>query len=427
MIKIKYYTIAKNENGEDIKYEFDASIYPNEHIIKIKKEPSTEILTALYYNGYGYNLKLYDNKNKKILIHNLESIRETPKYHFYKFELLIIGSHIISNQIFNINKAIIYFTLLSNFKLVNNIPLLKYRIENNIDIQITNSQIILSKINLSENQIINIVTNIFEIISIICGHFPIVTYFDFFTANHSIKKYCKQRNYLITSAFDISNNKNLLASLNELDFCKTYELYKKTKLEVSNLPIQSFFIAQSNSHYYIDFKLVTMLQSLEGFYSKFYVKKIKSNNSIDPNKAVITPLKKFLKKYQKKLQCTDILKSKICNTLSYINKIDLRNYLEYILKKEYAQIIFDDEIKSKKESKYILPINDFISASINERNKLSHMNINSQKKYFTNSQSTVAYNKLKLLYRCSILEILDISIDKKLLLNSVNFIKNTYQ
>lgn len=427
MIKIKYCTTAKNENGEDAKYKFNASIYPNEHIIKIKKEPTTEILTAIYYNGYGYNLKLYDDNNKKILINNIEYIRETSKYYFYKFELLIIGSHNISNQIFNINKAIIKFTLLSNFKLVNNTTPLKYKIENNIDIKITNSNIILSKMNLSENQIINIITDIFEIISIICGYFPIITYFEFFTANHSIKKYCKQKSYLTTSAFDIDNNKNLLEYLNELDFCKTYHLYKDIKSHVNNLPIQSFFIAQSSSQYYIDFKLVTILQSLEGFCSKFYVEKIKNNRSIDQNKFVIKLLKKFLKKHQKVLQCTDVLKEKICNSLSYVNKIDLRNYLEYLLEKEYAQIIFDDEIKSQKESTYILPIKNFISVSINERNRLSHMNIDSQKKYFTIYQSTVAYNKLKLLYRCSILEILGININKKLLLNSVNFIKNTYQ
>lgn len=428
MIRIKYCTTAKNENGEDIKSPFNASIEPTKHIIKIKKDIISELITTIYYNGWGYNIKLYDDKNEKILIHNVEFIRETSTFSFYRFELLIIGSHNISEQILDINKAIIKFTLPYNFQLFNSDNIsLKCKIENNIDIEITNTQIILSKINLNENQIRNIILNISEIISIIYGSFPVITSFEFFTQNQIIKKYCEQKGYLNTSEFDIDNNQILFGYLNNLDFCKIYNLYKEIKLKSHKLPLQGFFVAQSSTQHYIDYKLVTMLQSLEGFCSKFYVEKIKDSNLINQNKSVIKTLKKFLKKHQKILQCTDALKEKICNSLGYINKIDLRNYLQYLLKKEYAQIIFDDEIKSKEETKYILPIKDFISISINERNKLSHMDIDFEKKYFTIYQSTVAYNKFKLLYRCSILEILGININNTLLLKSVNFIKNTYQ
>lgn len=428
MIKIKYCAITQNENDEDVKHPFNASIEPIMHIIKIKKDTISNIIAPLYYNMCGYNIKLYDNKNKKILLHNVEFIKETPQYSFYKFELLIIGTHNISEQISNINKAIIKFTLPYNFKLFNKYnDFLKCQIENNIKVEITNSKIILYEIDLNEDQIKDIIINIFEIISIIYGSFPIVNYFEFFTQNQIITKYSEQKGYLNTSEFDIDNSQNLFSYIHKLDFSKVYNLYNDIKLKLNKLPLQGLFIAQSNSQYYIDYKLVTILQSLEGLCSKFYVEEVKDNDSITQSKFVIRALRNFLNKYQTVLQCTNNLKEKIYSSLGYINKIDLRNYLKYLLKKEYSQIIFNTEIQAKEETKFILPIKEFISVSINERNKLSHMDINPKKRYFTIYQSTVAYNKLKLLYRCAILEILEITISEQLLSKSVNFIENTHQ
>ena len=243
MIRIKHCTLGTDDSGKDKLNDIEAFIYPEKHNIKIKKNSSLDILLTVYNNAYNYKLKLYDENKTKVLVYNLKLIQETKNYYIYKFELLIIGTHIVE-ELFNITKAIVNFSLLSNSVLTDNNKELKYKIKNNIKLQITNEKIILQGMNLNEEEIIKLIKNIFELIAIIYGSFPKVNNFTFFNDKDKIQKYAKQTGYLNTSNFDINNNSPLYKFSEISNFDDLYNRYEDLKDKISDLPLEGFFAAQ---------------------------------------------------------------------------------------------------------------------------------------------------------------------------------------
>ena len=91
MLYIRKFIVGYKDDIPQIE-ELKATIDIEKRIIKIKKS-SYDIIIAAIHNGWGKCLKLYDDKNKEVLVNYLKYIKETPQYIFYNFELLIIGTH----------------------------------------------------------------------------------------------------------------------------------------------------------------------------------------------------------------------------------------------------------------------------------------------------------------------------------------------
>ena len=424
MIKITKYISAYEDNGKEVIDDIEAIIDEFKQRISIRRNELVELLITLN-SAYISELKLFDDTGVKILLQHIEEVDKNDEYITFLYELLVIGTHIKEENTIA-NKVTVKFDLLSSEKII--IPenkVIKTKIENDIILEITNNTITLYKENLQEKEITEIVLkNIFEIISILHGSFPKVKYFEFFQNDNTIKVYGKQNGYLNTSEDNIIMNKKLIDLSDISNFNTVYDLYKNMKDEIRELPLQGFFISLSENQYYIKYKLCNLLQSLEGFCSKYYNDCIEKEE-LKKNKAITKILTNFLKKYQKRIECSDKFKEKICSSLGYAAKtINLREYLEYLLKNDISKIIFEDELKATEESKYILPIKSFIKISVDERNRLSHMDNKKNTKYFTKYQARMAYEKYKLLFRYIVAEKIAVGVNKNVISNHIQHYKN---
>lgn len=424
MIHIKKILVGNNET-----LDFNAIIDTSNKTIKLENDSSKSQILGIIYNSYNQSLKMLDVNNREILIYSLHYINDTKKYSMYKFDFLIIGTF---NRlpIQNINKVYISFQLLNTSKLfINNDKNINFEI-NNTKIIISNQYIEMFSQGLSEENIVEIIQNIFEIIAIIYGSFPKINYFEFLTTNNErIKKYFKAEGYISSSNDNVIFNQKLIDFSYIENFSEVYSLYIDMKKKLNKTPIQGFFISQSSTQYYIDYKLVLLLQSLEGFCSKYYSKTIKERKAKE-NKIIldniINPIEDFINENQKRMNCSDDLKGKLLSSLKYpIKKIDFRVYLEYIFETDFAKSIFSTEISLEKSSTIILSKNDFISISVNERNRLSHMNTHKKNVYFTKEQYRPAYEKYKLIFRCLILKELNLKVTDDTLKNMTNHIERS--
>ena len=406
MLYIKKFIVGYEDDIPQIE-ELKATIDIEKRIIKIKKS-SYDIIIAAIHNGWGKCLKLYDDKNKEVLVNYLKYIKETPQYIFYNFELLIIGTH-QENYLKNVEKLAVKFELLSAKKLfLDDSQNIQCTIENGINLLIKNDRIILNNMQLDEKIISQILTNIFEIIAIIYGSFPKIKLYEFITGKKKIYKYADPIGYLNSS----NRENNKLKDFSYLkDFSKIYEQYVVLKETINRLPLQGFFNTQSVTQVYIDYKLSNLLQSIDGFSSVIYKPLIKENKrmKIEKKKNISSKIKEYLKSNKMEWNCSDEEYKEFCDSISHsVSKIEFKDFLEYLFDKEYSKKIFCEEINITEENNYTMPKEIFIITSVNERNRLSHMSYDKRKKYFTLNQLQTAYDKYSLLFRCMILEYLNI-------------------
>lgn len=406
MIYIKKFIAGYKDDIPQIE-ELKATIDIEKRMIKIRKS-RYDIIIALIYNGWEKSLKLYDNKNKEILVNSLKYIKETSQYIFYTFELLIIGEH-KEKYLENVEKLTVEFKLLSAKKLFLNDSLyIKCTIENGINLLIKNDKIVLDNICLDEKKILRILTNIFEIIAIIYGSFPKIKLYEFIAGRRKIYKYADQIGYLNSS----NGENNKLKDFSYLkDFSKIYEQYVALKEIVNRLPLQGFFNSQSATQVYIDYKLSNLLQSIDGFSCVIYKPLIKEDKKIqiDHKRKISDKIKEHLESNKLEWNCSKEEYNEFCDSISYsVSKIEFKEYLEYLFNKEYSKKIFHEEINLTEENDYTMPQKIFINTSVNERNRLSHMSYDKKKKYFTLNQLQTAYDKYSLLFRCMVLEYLNV-------------------
>ena len=130
---------------------------------------------------------------------------------------------------------------------------------------------------------------------------------------------------------------------------------------------------------------------------------------IEKKKNISSKIKEYLKSNKMEWNCSDEEYKEFCDSISYsVSKIEFKDFLEYLFDKEYSKKIFCEEINITEENNYTMPKEIFIITSVNERNRLSHMSYDKRKKYFTLNQLQTAYDKYSLLFRCMILEYLNI-------------------
>ena len=98
--------------------------------------------------------------------------------------------------------------------------------------------------------------------------------------------------------------------------------------------------------------------------------------------------------------------------------------------KEYSYKIFEEEIylsvlnkeeKEKFKCNLYVDKESFLTKSINERRKISHMS--KKENVFKNLQGLIAYYKWLLIYRITIIKELGTNIDESMLQNCINRIR----
>ena len=406
-MKINYILI------NNIEEKIDAYINFNKKILNIT---SKLYAFKIYINLMnGKELILKSDSGILITLYGINLLSDKKNYKFtFKNALIGINGY---NNLTNISYCKIKIKYLSNNKIFNNPNNnKKIIIPGNYTIKITNNHIFFSNCNLSFEIISQVLFNVINLIYFITGKTIIVQEILYNQNDNFIKEIRDEPNFY---KIDIQNDQALVNISEIKDFSKVYNDYIYLTKKVKKLPIQAFFIAKDNINI-IELKLVTILQGLDGLCQNLYNKCI----ALKYPKDIFNKKKKEIKKALTTLVNYDLLND-ICNKIGGINGIEFKDYINYIINDTFfGKIIFYDEINKVNDCTKFYCIDDFKRKTINERNRFSHMNNDSNKDYLNNEEYIYFYLKYKLTYRCCILSSINIEIDNTLLFNNTYRIKN---
>ena len=405
-MKIKQIIELRNIENEIIDLDIENRILLITFSDYIKQQ-----MIALRIWGIEKNIHVITDDDRIITLVNM--ISYTTDYEklisYIKFDHMFIRINIENEKIGNINKYIVTFENKNITKENKHFGYNNYQITLGKNfVEITDE---LQK--RDSNEYLNAFLEIYELICLFIGYFPPIKKIEIYIDNNVIEEY-GDLVYLYYSSNDIIHNSFSLVDINDVNnFDKIMKVWKNLKEEVGKYPILGLFISQMKENHYLEYILVTLLQSIDG-YGCVKIKNKLSEKS-EKDKRIIEFLLESIN------LCVEINKKDKEKVRKYINNYHdpcFEDTLRYLIDdNNFSKKIFFEEIylnklyknEDKNECGLYIEKNSFLIKSVNERNKVSHMSIKTNT--FNNLQSKIAYYKWLLTYRVIIIRELGIDIN----------------
>ena len=391
-------------------YFIDINVKKNENKINIiiKNPMQIEIIETILnqLNGNMY-LKLDDNTkiSLKNYIFKIEYDDDnTNRYISVISQFIYIGKEYVVDDIINIKSVTICF---GDSKIVN-LDFSIARILNwNFSSKFKNNDIVFKKNifeirfqeHVKKSEIKDTFYSFIELLWIFYGFVPNIKFIQYETENIIINEYFKMV-YLYYTSKEFLLNLNKLIDISKLknleSLISKWDSFKEEHLE----SFLGIMYAQMKDNKYSDMKLCNVLQSIDGFSQKLF----KDKGSEEKAK-YIDNIINLLEDSNYKEDITNILKD--------AKKQSFRERIKELLELESCNLIFYEEkilgnkfINKKNECKVFYKENKFLSKSLNERNRLSHMV--KKEDLFSNVERKFYYWKYILLYRMIVIDYLNI-------------------
>lgn len=416
-MKIKEIVEFKSLQNEKINLNLEEKILSIYFMDRDKKQ----VLLFKFLN-YRKNLHLISENGQDITLIKMKSCNtdDNSLILYFKFENIFIGCNIDEDLINDVNKYIVKFKKVSMIKSNKCFEHNDYKCILGKDfVELTNIFSLKNSEEFLEEFLV-----IYELICLFIGYFPKIEKIELYNRDSIIKEY-SELVYMYNSSIDTNHNRFSLVDINKIsDFRKIVQNWEKIKIEVGNYPIWGIFVSQMEYNHYLDYILVVLLQSIDGYCEVKFKEQI--TNKSEKDKKIINYLTECINK-NNEIKNSD--KKKIVKYLEKYHSPCFQDYLEYLINnnKEYSDKIFSEEIylnllsQEELNCKLYVNKNTFLVKSINERRKISHMS--KKDNVFENLQSLIAYYKWLLLYRIVIIKELGISIDEFMLQNCINKIR----
>jgi len=243
--------------------------------------------------------------------------------------------------------------------------------------------------------------NFFELVFLFYGYFPKISKISVKTYSGEILSINKEKylTYKYVSSKQHKKTYNKLIDINEINNLSDI---MNNWIELKNdlgLCISGLLMAQMDDLKYIDVINVVLLQSIDGYITnKIYLNKYENTNVNIGN--IDNPKYKLMK------NCTTREKENI----HFSEKLK-------IFIKDYIQLIFDKE-SNNNCNRFNNVFDEFIIKCVNSRNRLSHMNYDASKKYFTGIENIYAFYKLLLIFRLNLIH--DLTLEKFIIKSNIN-------
>lgn len=416
-MKIKQIIELKNIENEIINLNIENRVLSITFSDHIKQQ-----MIAFRILGIEKNLHVITDDNRIITLVNMISCNTDDEelISYIKFDHIFIGANIEDEKIDNIDKYIVIF---ENKNITKENKYFKY---NNYQITLGNNFVELTdKLQKGDSdEYLSVFLEIYELICLFIGYFPLIKKIEIYIDNNVIEEY-GDLVYLYYSSNDIIHNSFSLVDINDINnFDKIIKVWKNLKEEVGKYPILGLFISQMKDNHYLEYTLVTLLQSIDGYGSVKIKNKLSKKSEKD--KKIIKFLLESINSYDE-INKKD--KEKVCKYINNYHNPCFEDTLRYLIdNNDFSKKIFFEEIylnklyknEDKNECGLYIEKNSYLTKSVNERNKVSHMSIKTNS--FNNLQSKIACYKWLLAYRVIIIQELGININDerfKLCLNKI--------
>lgn len=412
-MKIKQIIELKNIENEIINLNIENRVLSITFSDHIKQQ-----MIAFRILGIEKNLHVITDDNRIITLVNMISCNTDDEelISYIKFDHIFIGANIEDEKIDNIDKYIVIF---ENKNITKENKYFKY---NNYQITLGNNFVELTdKLQKGDSdEYLSVFLEIYELICLFIGYFPLIKKIEIYIDNNVIEEY-GDLVYLYYSSNDIIHNSFSLVDINDINnFDKIIKVWKNLKEEVGKYPILGLFISQMKDNHYLEYTLVTLLQSIDGYGSVKIKNKLSKKSEKD--KKIIKFLLESINSYDE-INKKD--KEKVCKYINNYHNPCFEDTLRYLIdNNDFSKKIFFEEIYLNKlyknECGLYIEKNSYLTKSVNERNKVSHMSIKTNS--FNNLQSKIACYKWLLAYRVIIIQELGININDerfKLCLNKI--------
>lgn len=412
-MKIKQIIELKNIENEIINLNIENRVLSITFSDHIKQQ-----MIAFRILGIEKNLHVITDDNRIITLVNMISCNTDDEelISYIKFDHIFIGANIEDEKIDNIDKYIVIF---ENKNITKENKYFKY---NNLQITLGNNFVELTdKLQKGDSdEYLSVFLEIYELICLFIGYFPLIKKIEIYIDNNVIEEY-GDLVYLYYSSNDIIHNSFSLVDINDINnFDKIIKVWKNLKEEVGKYPILGLFISQMKDNHYLEYTLVTLLQSIDGYGSVKIKNKLSKKSEKD--KKIIKFLLESINSYDE-INKKD--KEKVCKYINNYHNPCFEDTLRYLIdNNDFSKKIFFEEIYLNKlyknECGLYIEKNSYLTKSVNERNKVSHMSIKTNS--FNNLQSKIACYKWLLAYRVIIIQELGININDerfKLCLNKI--------
>lgn len=373
--------------------------------------------------GIEKNLHVTTDDNRIITLVNMISCNTDDEklISYIKFDHIFIGANIEDEKIDDIEK---YIAIFENKNITKENKYFEY---NNYQITLGNNFVELTdKLQKGDsNEYLSVFLEIYELICLFIGYFPLIKKIEIYADNNVIEEY-GDLVYLYYSSNDIIHNSFSLVDIKDINnFDKIIKVWKNLKEEVGKYPILGLFISQMKDNHYLEYILVTLLQSIDGYGSVKIKNKLSEKSEKD--KKIIEFLLKSINSYAE-INKKD--KGKVCKYIGNYHNPCFEDMLRYLIdNNDFSKKIFFEEIylnklyknEDKNECGLYIEKNSYLIKSVNERNKVSHMSIKTNT--FNNLQSKIAYYKWLLIYRVIIIQELGININDQRFKSCLNKIR----
>lgn len=404
--------------------EINGILEERERIFILKRDIKEKFFYINQYMNKG-KIEVIDEKNTKITLYNLRLKYKTEKEIIFEVGLIIVGIHRIEEL-----RKISYIRVKMNFDnrqvLFN--KYMKFKLKKGKSVCIKNNYIIISNCNLKESDATNIILNIIQLLALIIGEFPEIDYFSFRSKcnNLKVKKYFELKGYSITSYDNCSYNKKLVETfkLKGNEFSKIYKNYKNIILG-DDVQLKTFFISQSSTQYYSDYRFSYLIQSIEGFSKKYYSEeiknvKLKKQYSIEDIKNPKKEFEKALEDIERFIDNNDYSKQTVNKIKEWLknkdNNIGFKDVFWYWMEDSFIKDIFNFELSVNKECKEYFNIKKLIDICSNERNRIVHTTKKQEKKrYFNDFERNIYFRKFTLMFRYIVLKKVGVRLEKRIL------------
>lgn len=380
-------------------------------------------MIALRIFGIEKNIHVITDDDRIITLVNMISCTTDDEklISYIKFDHIFIGINIENEKIDDINKYIVTFDNKNITKENKHFEYNSYQITLGKNfVEITDE---LQK--RDSDEYLSAFLEIYELICLFVGYFPLIKKIEIYIDNNVIEEY-GDLVYLYYSSNDIMHNSFSLVDINDINnFDKIMEIWKNLKEEVGEYPILGLFISQMKSNHYLEYILVTLLQSIDGYGSVKIRNKLSGKSEKD--KRIIEFLIKSINSYA---EISKKDKEKVCKYINNYNNPCFEDTLRYLIdNNNFSKKIFFEEIylnklyknEDKNECGLYIEKNSYLIKSVNERNKVSHMSIKTNT--FNNLQSKIAYYKWLLTYRVILIQELGININDERFKSCLNKIR----
>lgn len=255
-MKIKEIRELKSIENEIINLNLEERILSIHFTDKIKQQ-----CIRNFFLGNKGNIHIISEDNKVITLVNMISWNTDDALVLYlKFEYVFIGSN-AEEKLNSINKYIV------TFENLNMVKTSKFFEHNNYKCIIGHNFVQLTNKSQKSNneEFLEEFLTIYELICLFIGYFPKIQKIDIYCKNDIIQEYCDLV-YLYNSSSEIIHNKFSLVDVNEINgLGRIINKWKTLKSKLGDYPIWGLFVSQMKDNHYLDYILVTLLQSIDGY------------------------------------------------------------------------------------------------------------------------------------------------------------------